>query len=349
VRRAIVRALALAPLALACRTRHVVALDDGPVPLHETAVVDAAARAAPAAPAPAWCWRARPRVDVRAIDAHGAVWSVRDDRVTDETHALTAPLPDEIPCQMGGVWALEFARDGAAFLVADGRFYVRGGESVGFSVTPLCSDVRGAPWSRRAAGGWSFVSHRSGAVEPTLMLSRAPAGDVGWFAITGMDATTRAVVLDGSDSYLALSEGEHLVFVDRVNTVAGGVIAGQGERFDGLTRTAAGITAWRDDPDGSRVIVFTEAAMGPYTRVTGRRPPGPPASAVMRVDLARFVAVAGERVELSVDRGARFETVLALPSDESGLQLGRPSIGWLPGHRLAVAGVGGVAAESCAE
>ena len=34
--------------------------------------------------------------------------------------------------------------------------------------------------------------------------------------------------------------------------------------------------AERDDPDGGRVIVYTEAAAGPYARAAGRRPPGPP-------------------------------------------------------------------------
>lgn len=284
--------------------------------------------------------------DVRAIDTHGAVWSVRGARLTDETHAVTTTLPDEIPCVARGFWSMEFARDGAAYLMADGRFYVRPTERAGFSVTPLCSDVKGAPWSRRAAGGWSFVSHRSDAVEPTLMLSRAVAGDTGWYAITGLDASTHAAVLDPSDSFLTLAEGDHLVFVDRVNTVAGAVIAGQSDRFDGLTRTAAGIVAWRDDPDGRRLIVYSESASGPFTRVEGRRPAGPPAQAVMRVDLTRFVAVRDTSVELSNDRGARFETVLSLPSNEAGITLARPVLGWLPGHRLAVAGVGGIASET---
>jgi hypothetical protein len=321
---------------------------DHPVAQPETA--DASpAPTTPPTPAAPWCWRPKPLVDVRAIDTHGAVWSVRRRLLTDETHAVTTTLPDEIPCLAGGLWSMEFARDGAAFLMADGRFYVRPGERAGFSVTPLCSDVKGAPWSRRTAGGWSFVSHRTASVEPTLMLSRAPAGDTGWYAITGLDGSTHAVVLDASDSFLSLAEGEHLIFVDRVNTVAGAVLTAQGDRFDGLTRTAAGLTAWRDDPHGRRVIVFSESPAGPFTRVEGSRPDGPPALAVMRVDLARFVAVRDTAVEVSDDRGAHFTSVLALPSNEAGITLARPSIGWLPGHRLAVAGVGGVASETCPE
>jgi hypothetical protein len=349
------RASALLPLALAlaaCRERRAVAPPhDAPPPiaLADRAVAEAPTPARPSAPPPSWCWRPRPLADVRAIDARGSVWSVRGARLTDETHHVTVALPDEIPCLDRALWSMEFARDGAAFLVAAGRFYVRPGERAGFSVTPLCSDVKGAPWSRRAAGGWSFVSHRSATVEPTLMLSRAAAGDTGWYAITGLDASTRAVVLDANDSFLALAEGEHVVFVDRVNTVAGAVIAAKGERFDGLSRTAAGLVAWRDDPDGRRVMVFSESASGPFTRVEGRRPAGPSAAAVLRVDLARFVAVSDHSVELSTDRGARFENVLSLPVDEAGITLARPSVGWLPGHRLAVAGVGGVASETCPE
>lgn len=313
-----------------------------------TAAGDAPTVAPTPSPVPVapWGWRATTLADVRAIDAHGAVWSVHGARLTDETHAVTTTLPDEIPCVARGFWSMEFARDGVAYLMADGRFYVRPAERAGFSVTPLCSDVRGAPWSHRAAGGWSFVSHRSDAAEPTLMLSRAVAGGTGWFAITGLDASTRAVVLDPNESFLSLAEGQHLVFVDRVNTVAGAVIAGRSDRFDGLTRTAAGIVAWRDDPGGRRLIVFSESASGPFTRVEGRRPAGPPAEAVMRVDLTRFVAVRDTSVELSNDRGERFETVLSLPSNEAGITLARPALGWLPGHRLAVAGVGGIASET---
>ncbi len=285
---------------------------------------------------------------MRAIDTRGVVWSVRGGRLTDESRDVTVTLPDEIPCREGHRWAMEFARDGAAFLVADSRFYVRPTERGAWAVTPLCTDVEGAPWSRRAAGGWSFVSHRSAAVEPTLMLTRIPAADMGWFAITGLDATTTAVVLDTNDSFLTLSQGDHLVFVDRVNTVAGAVIAAQGDRFDGLTRTAAGLVAWRDDGE-RRVMVFSESPSGPFTRVEGRRPSGPPARAVMRVDLARFVAVSDAAVQLSTDRGERFDTVLALPPSDAGADLSRPSIGWLQGHRLSIATRGGVASETCPE
>ncbi len=348
------RALALALCAVACRVRHGGAAspsDDRPPPARDVSrAVEAPAPASPAPVPAAWCWRARPRADVRAIDARGAVWSVRAGRVTDESRGVIEALPGEIPCQQRGAWAMEFAR-GAAFLVADSRLYVRAPGAAGFAVTPLCSDVTGAPWSQRAAGGWSFVSHRGAPVEPTLMLTRAPAGDTGWFAVTGLDDTTRAAVLDASDSFVALSGGGHLVFVDRVNTVAGAVFAAQDERFDGLTRTAAGIVAWRDDPHGARALVFAESAAGPFTRVDGRRPEGPPARAVLRVDLARFVAVTDASVELSTDRGARFERVLSVAADDGGdgSPLARPSVGWLAGQRLAVAAVGGVASESCAE
>lgn len=335
-----------------CRARRTptdadVAARDATPDASSAATPDAASPPAPAPPPRAWCWRPLPRVDLRGLDAQGNVWSLAGTRLTDETAGRTVTLETEIPCILPGAWAMDFARDGSAFLLADSRFYVRGDAAMGFAVTPLCTDLGGAPWARRRGGaGWSFVSHRSRSVEPTLMLSRAPSGGTGWYAITGMDNTTRAAVLDASESYVSLSAGDHLIFVDRVNTVAGEVMAGQSERFDGLTRSAAGITAHRDDPDGRRTIVYTEAAAGPYTRASATRPPGPPARLVVRVDLARFVAVTDSAVELSGDRGATWRRVYQRPE---GATLERPQVGWAPGHHLAVATRDGLAVDGCDE
>lgn len=318
---------------------------DAPAPTADASAVAAVAPAPPAPPARPWCWRPLPRVDLRAIDAQGALWSLAGSRLTDESTGAAQALEQEIPCILPGAWAMEFARDGGGFLLADSRFYVRADARAGFAVTPLCSDLGGAPWSRRAAGqGWSFVSHRSRTIEPTLMLSRIPSGGTGWYAVTGMDDTTRAAVLGPDESLVTLSGGDHLIFVDRVNTVAGEVIAAQGERFDGLTRTGAGVTAFRDDTDGGRVIVYTEAAAGPYLRAAGRRPPGPPARSVVRLDLARFLAVTERSVELSADRGATWRRVFEAPA---GVGLERPQVGWLPGHHPAVAARDGVATDDC--
>ena len=228
----------------------------------------------------------------------------------------------------------------AAFLVADSRFYVRASEAEGFAVTPLCTDLEGPAWARRAQGGWAFVTHRDRTVEPTLMLSRAPKGDTGWFAVTGLDGSTRAVALDESDSYAALAIGRHLIFVDRQNTVAGEVFAAQGAAFTTMSRTAAGVTVSRDD-EGGRTVVFTESLTGAYARAVGTRPQGPAATEVFRVDLVRFLAVTPGGVELSTDRGATWQRVLERPS------LTRAHLGWLPGHRLALATPDGVASETC--
>ncbi len=342
---ALVVPLALAHLA--CRGRHRPELPDAAVTA--SASPDAGAPSVPTPPSPppaAWCFTARALADVRALDARGDVWSVRGAQLTDETHQTTVTLASEIPCFERGLWAMEFQRDGSAFLLADSRFYVRPDARAAFSVTPLCTDVKGAPWSRRSAGGWSFVSHRNAAIEPTLMLTRVPAADVGWFAVTGLDPSTHSAVLDGNDAFLALSQGEHLMFVDRANVVAGAVLDARNDTFDGLTRSAAGIVAWHDEGT-RRVVVFSEAAAGPFTRVEGARPSQSPARAVLRIDLARFVAVTDREVQLSNDRGAHFHTVLTLPPDADAHALERPSLGWLGGSTLSLAVRGGVASERC--
>jgi hypothetical protein len=334
----------------ACRTR-AATLD---APLRDAAIVrDAAARTAPlstpTAPRPAWCWRALPRADLRAIDARGVPWSVAAGAITDESLHVTTTLPSEIPCALPGRWALEFLRDGAALLVADARFYVKASATAPFVVTPLCTDLEGAPWTRRSAGGWGLVTHRSRAFEPTLMLTHLASGATGWFAITGVDDSTTALVLDARESFVALSRGRRLGFVDRVNTVAGGVIAAQEERYDGLTRTSSGVVAWRDDGN-LRTIVFAEETAGPYARSTGARPDRSSTHRVMRVDLARFVAVTDLGIELTDDRGASWSRVLtwSTPRDAGTLApLERSTLGWLRGQTLAVATPDGIATERC--
>ena len=340
--------LALIVSFFGCR-RRVTAADGGlrrAVDVADAAAVAPEAAAGGAGLAPrAWCWRALPRVDLRAIDPQGGLWTLAGRRLTEASSGRTEVLAEEIPCILPGAWAMEFGRDGSAFLLADSRFHVRGGAGAGFAVTPLCTDLGGSPFARRAAGaGWSFVSHRSRAVEPTLMPSRSAGGGTGWYAVTGMDDATRAVVLGPDESLVTLAGGDRLIFVDRVNTVAGEVIAAQGERFDGITRSAAGVTAHRDD-EGRRVVVYTEAAAGPYTRAAGPRPAGPRARTVVRVDLARFLAVSERTVELSDDRGATWRRVF---DAGAGVTLERPQVGWLVGHHLAVATRDGVVTDDCA-
>lgn len=301
----------------------------------------------PAEAAAAWCWQALPHADLRAIDRHESLWSVRGRRLEDETHRDVVELPEEVPCPTRGAWLMEFGEQGVAFALVDSRFYVRSSERVGFVVTPMCSDVSGAPWSPHEGAGFGFVVHTWEPAGPGLMLTRDGTGAMGWYAITALDRTMTAAVMDRHHSLLTLSSGGHLILVDQVNTVAGEVLATQSETFAGLTRTAAGIVAFRDASATTRTLVFTEAVDGPFERVTGTRPPGGTTRAVYRVDPVRFVAVTDGGIELSLDRGEHFETVLAASALPSPSALARTAAGWLAGHVLAVATTEGVASERC--
>lgn len=295
----------------------------------------------------AWCWQALPHVDLRAIDRHESLWSVRGRALENETHHDVMELPEEVPCPTRGAWQMEFGEQGSAFALVDSRFYVRSSERVGFAVTPMCSDVSGAPWSSHEGGGFGFVVHTWEPAGPGLMLTRDGTGSMGWYAITALDRTMTAAVMDRHHSLLTLSSGGHLILVDQVNTVAGEVLATQSETFAGLTRSAAGIVAFRDASATTRTLVFTEAVDGPFERVTGTRPPGGATRAVYRVDPVRFVAVTEGGIELSLDRGEHFETVLPVSALPSPSALARTSAGWLAGHVLAVATTEGVASERC--
>ena len=58
------------------------------------------------------------------------------------------------------------------------------------------------------------------------------------------------------------------------------------------------------------------------------------------------MAVTPAGVELSDDRGQSFRRVLEAPA---GAGFERPTVGWLPGHHLAVATRDGVATDACGE
>jgi len=284
-------------------------------------------------------------VDVRAIDARGAVWAIEGRYLLDETRGVATDMPQEIPCPSPARWALSFDADDRAFALAAGRFYVRAGRDEPFRVTPLCTDVGGAPWSLLRNGGYGLVNTppRGGRA---MLLTNDRTGAMGWFAVTAMEDSITEAVLDADRSVATLSAGGHLVVVDQVRVVAGEVLATRSELFAGIRRTPAGVVAWRDASPTTRVMVMTDSLGGEFSRVESAHPASRTLG-VFRLDLARLVAVTDAGIELSTDNGERFARVLARPVDD--LRGARAGAGWLPGHHPAVAFTDGVATDDCTD
>lgn len=303
--------------------------------------------AEPPPPPPPWCWRARPRVDVRALDAEGTVWSIVGHTLLDETREVASPMEVERPCPSGGRWSLEFSDDGAAVAIADGRLHVRPSAHAPFRVAPMCTDLLGSPAARALDGGWHFIAN-TWRVGATQMSTRDVTGSAGWFASTALDRSTTAVVLSADRSMLSLANEGHAILVDQARTVAGELLPAHGELFAGVTRRDAGVVVFRDASPTRRVLLVASALTGDYARVESERPAGGATRAVFAVDLARLVAVTDDAVELSVDRGEHFvEVFRAAPGDGGSSTLERPSVGWLPGRRLAVATRDGLVVDGC--
>jgi hypothetical protein len=311
---------------------------------------DATAATGPetAAPVAPWCFERMPRVDLRAIDDEGRLWALRGDALSRDGDAHPATLPDEIPCPARGAYALEFFDGGAAAALVDGRFYVRASRDSPFLVTPICTDVGGAPWSPRAAGGWHVVANARPAIGPAVLVTREASAATGWYAVTALDRSITAGVFDASQSLLELVNEGHLILVDQRQTVAGEVLAARGESFTTLSRTAAGVLAAHDAPGDRRVLVTSRALAEPFARVESSRDRGTPTRAAWVVDLARVFAVTDDSVEVSVDRGRSFRTVLRRdPNDGGTAAFERPHVGRLRDGRLAVATRDGLAVERC--
>lgn len=336
-------ALCLA-LTTSCRPR---AHRDGAVDVPSPRDVAVVRAPAPAAPIARWCWQPRQRVDVRALDADGGLWSIVGHTLLDETHEVASPMEVERPCPTPGRWSLEFRDDGTAFALADSRLHTRAAAHAPFRVAPMCSDLGGAPYARALDGGWHFIANtwRMGA---TVMSTRDVTGSAGWFATTAVERSTTSVVVSPDRSMLTLANEGHAILVDNARTVAGELLPAHGELFAGITRRDAGVVAFRDASPTRRVLLVAETVTGDYARVESERPAGTPTRAVFAVDLARFVAVTDDAVELSVDRGEHFvEVFRTAAGDGGGARLERPSVGWLPGHTLAVATRDGLVAEAC--
>lgn len=342
--------LALALLSLTSCRRTPAAADGGPaLPAGDVAVARDApvARVVPAPAAP-WCFERMDRADLRAIDDEGRLWTLTGTALARDDDARAAPLPSEVPCPARGAYAMEFTPDGAAFAVLDGRFYVRPTRAGSFAVTPACTDLAGAPWTKRAAGGWAFVANTWRSVGPGLLMTRDATAAAGWYAITAIDRSITAGVLDGNHSLLSLVNEGRLVVVDQVQTVAGEVLAAQGGGYSTLSRSAAGVVAARDLPGGRRTVVLGHALNEAFERIDATRDGSGETRAVVAIDLARFVAVTDTTVELSTDRGRSFRTVLRVASgDASGPSLERPQVGRLRDGRLAVATRDGLAVDRC--
>ncbi|MBK6535486.1 MAG: hypothetical protein IPF99_39940 [Deltaproteobacteria bacterium] len=305
-------------------------------------------RAEPPSPAPRWCFEPMERADLRAIDDEGHLWTLRGDALSRDGDARPARLEAELPCPSPGTWALEFIPGGMAAAVVDGRFYVRASRATSFVVTPICTDLGGAPWSPGAHVGWGVVANAWRAVGPGLLITREANPAVGWYAVTALDRSITAGVLDGSQSLLSLINEGHLILVDQRQTVAGEVLAARGESFTTLSRTVAGVVAAHDAADAWRVLVTSRSLSEDFVRVESRRDSSSPTRSVVAVDLARFIAVTDDSVELSVDRGRTFRTALRRsPPDGGGAAFERPHVGRLRDGRLAVATRDGLAVDRC--
>lgn len=298
----------------------------------------------PAPPTAPWCWRALPHADVRALDAQGAVWSVRGTHLIDETHSSALELQADLPCPMTPAWALAFDADDRGYALLGSRFYVRAGRNDTFRLTPLCTNVGGAPWSALRARGFGLVTTPPRAGGRALLLTNDPHGAMGWYAVTALEETITHAVLDEDRSMATLSSGGHLVVVDQRRIVAGEVLATRSETFAGLRRTPAGVVAWRDASPTLRVVVGADALGGEFTRLEGSHPASR-TLAVMRLDLARLVAVTDRGVELSSDNGSTWASVLARPmtADDGA----RAAAGWLPQRHPALALPDGLATDDC--
>ncbi len=244
---------------------------------------------------------------------------------------------------MAGAWALEFRPDGSAFLLADGRLHLRSSRDAHFAVTPMCTDLRGAPWSRRVEGGWSFVANTWRAVGPGLLMTRDAAGASGWFATTALDRSLGAAVLDEHHSMLSLVNGGHLLLVDQVQTAAGEVLEARGELFTTLSRSPAGVAASRDVDGPRRVIVRAPSVTGPFARIDAVRDIAAPTRALVALDLARWVALTDDAIEASDDGGHSFRTVYRAPSGH----LERPHAGRLRDGSAAVTTRDALVTERC--
>lgn len=328
----------LALLALSCERPRPSATPQAP-PREEppsAAVTDAGRPPTEPSPAAApWRWSPMARVDLRGADREGTVWSVVGETLLDETHEHATALPQELPCPLGGHYAMEFGPSGVGYLVVNGRFYVRPGAHLGWVVTPLCTDLQGAPWSYRREGGWALVAHTNPAAGPSMLLTQEPVGGHGWYAITAMDRTIRAAILEDDRTTLSLVNGGHLILVDQASVVAGEVLAGHGALFQGLSRTEAGVVAWRDEGP-RRVLLTAPRVREAFTEVSGLAATPGPTRAVFRVDLARLLAVTPQGLERSDDQGLTWERAL-----EGTLE--RPTFGYLPGRVPAVLCRDGVA------
>jgi hypothetical protein len=128
------------------------------------------------------------------------------------------------------------------------------------------------------------------------------------------------------------------MLVDQVQTVAGEVLAADGGGFTTLSRSAAGVVAARDAAGQRRVMVTAPSLGERFERIESTRDQGAATNAVVVVDLARFVAVTDDAVELSVDHGRTFRTVLRLPPGgrwrrATGAPARGPAAGWTPRRR----------------
>jgi hypothetical protein len=191
-----------------------------------------------------------------------------------------------------------------------------------------------------------LVGRRFEHSDAALLLTDDATGRSGWVAMTALDPTTTALVLEGSGSFVSLTSGGHALFVDRERRVAGEILAAGGAVWPSLTRTDEGIILSRDQTPTVRSIVFGPSVAGRFERQERLRPEGRHTVDVFAAEFGRTIAVTREGVEWAADRNAAFVEVGRWPDGDRALG-SNASLGWIDDSLPAVVTPTALIARRC--
>jgi hypothetical protein len=341
----------------ACHRASVHADAATPPPARTMAPIEAPRPAPEPAPPPRaedlapWCFAPLPHAEARAFNRRGHSIAVRDESVRDETTGavLVARLPSEIPCPTFRNH-LAFDRDDNAALLLHGRLYVHRHDGP-WSVTPVCTDVGGEPWTARSGGGFIALGRRMAGRELAMLMTDDRDGAFGWYATTALDRTITSALLEPDGSLMALEAGGHAILVDRVRTVAGEIIPAADALWTSLAETPSGIAITRDDSPDAREIVRGVNIQSAFERERRARPAGTHTIRVALLEFGRMLAVTDRGVEWSSGPARPFVEVVRWPNP---IATDPPSaidvtVGWLTNGEIAIAIPDGAVSRSCTE